>query len=197
MGNNPVNYVDPTGHFAETVLDILSIGWSTIDLIRNPSWANLGWLLADVGGALIPFIPSSGVVRHGAKLITKASGIAADAIKQYDLVTYGVKVAKGFEKHHGVLDVWATANIKGYKTRNAAAPTIVLSKEAHEATKRVFNDWRKVKTGSITGTIDWSKISGQEILDLSERMFDSAGVPAEVRKAYYEAFAEYVHGLSK
>lgn len=59
VGNNPLTRVDPSGHFWETLLDVISIAWSAYDLWDDPSWANAGFLVWDVGATLIPFVPGS------------------------------------------------------------------------------------------------------------------------------------------
>ena len=70
--NNPVMNSDASGHFFDTLLDIVSIGYSTYQLIRHPSWENAGYLAWDVGAAFVPFIPGSYVAK-GAKFSTKAA----------------------------------------------------------------------------------------------------------------------------
>ncbi len=87
---NPVRYYDPSGNVpVETVLDIVSIGTSVADLIRNPSWVNAAFLLWDVGAAVIPYAPGSYVAK-GVKVLSKADDVkkvltwvdkARDAIK--------------------------------------------------------------------------------------------------------------------
>ncbi len=57
--NNPVNYVDPSGHFWETVIDVASIGWSAASFLEAPSWKAAGYLLWDIGATFIPFVPGS------------------------------------------------------------------------------------------------------------------------------------------
>jgi hypothetical protein len=89
------------------------------------------------------------------------------------------------------LDVWAEANISGYSGKNA--PTIVLTKADHDATRRVFDRWRIDRTGSLTGHIDWTKVSPREIQALAERMFDAANIPNEVRREYFREFHKYIY----
>ncbi|XRA84255.1 hypothetical protein RPN53_21735 [Pseudomonas putida] len=43
------------------------------------------------------------------------------------------------------------------------------------------------------GKVDWSQISNREVMQLSERMFDVAGVPATSRTSYYRALNRYLH----
>jgi hypothetical protein len=112
--------------------------------------------------------------------------------KLFDIATYGDKVT-GFVKHHGVLDIWASANIPGYVQRNRDAPTILLTSDQHAKTIDIFNQWRLERTGSITGAIDWTKVTPQEIQALAEQMFDAARVPIEARQAYYRVFSRYIY----
>jgi hypothetical protein len=61
--NNPVMYVDPTGHVVETALDAASLSYSTYQLATNPSWVNAGYLAWDVAATAVPFAPGSYVGR--------------------------------------------------------------------------------------------------------------------------------------
>lgn len=85
-GNNPVGRADADGEILETIADIASIGWSTYDLIKNPSWANAGYLAWDVGATVVPFVPGSYVAK-GAKIASKAVH-----------AVHGAKVAKAASK---------------------------------------------------------------------------------------------------
>jgi RHS repeat-associated protein len=66
--NSPIRNQDKDGEVVETVIDIISVGLSAYEFYENPTWENAGWLLADIGGAVIPFVPSVGAARHLAKL---------------------------------------------------------------------------------------------------------------------------------
>ncbi len=70
--NNPVNLTDPDGKCPDCVLDGIAIGLSAKDFYDNPTWGNAGWLAADVLGAALPFIPSPGAFRHGARVLMAA-----------------------------------------------------------------------------------------------------------------------------
>ncbi len=69
-GNAPCIRVDLEGDAFETVVDIVGIGWSIYDLVTNPSWLNLGYLVWDVAATFIPFVPGS-YVSKGSKLVSK------------------------------------------------------------------------------------------------------------------------------
>lgn len=73
--NNPTGYLDPSGHIVETPLDILSVGYSTYQFIKNPTWSNGGYLAMDIAAAVVPYVPGSYVAR-GVGKITKASDVA-------------------------------------------------------------------------------------------------------------------------
>ncbi|WP_310732577.1 RHS repeat-associated core domain-containing protein [Paenibacillus sp. 1011MAR3C5] len=65
VGNNPLIYVDPSGHFWETIADVISIGWSAVEFWNKPSWSNAGFLAWDIAAAIVPFAPGSYVVKVG------------------------------------------------------------------------------------------------------------------------------------
>ncbi|MDH5857375.1 RHS repeat-associated core domain-containing protein [Lampropedia aestuarii] len=111
--------------------------------------------------------------------------------KCYDIVPYRPTIP-GLENHHGVMDVWATHNIEGYKSRASHNPTMALEPDLHDATKGIYRDWLEEKTGRrVGGKIDWTTISLEEATALSEKMFDAADVPKEARDNYYDAFEKY------
>lgn len=61
--NDPINKYDPTGHFWDTVFDILFIGWDIYNLCVNDGykdWKNWVALGADIAFAAIPFVTGSG-----------------------------------------------------------------------------------------------------------------------------------------
>ena len=80
--NNPVNYFDPSGLALETILDIGFAVWSLIDFVKDPTWANAGWLALDALALVVPFLPA------GSKVITKADDIvdAIGFVNKYDEV---------------------------------------------------------------------------------------------------------------
>ena len=46
-----------------------------------------------------------------------------------------------------------------------------------------------------TGLIDWGKVTPRQILELSEKMFEAAGVSREVRDMYYGELQKYIANL--
>ncbi len=85
-------------------------------------------------------------------------------------------------------------NIPGYVSRSLDSPTMALTEAQHSATKVVFRKWLFEKTGKYIGVaVDWRQVSPSEIIALSEKMFDAAGVPDEARQAYYRIFNQYIY----
>jgi len=88
--NNPINYVDKEGNILETILDIGGIAWSVVDLVKNPSLTNVGFLVWDVGATIIPFVPGSYVVKS-IKISAKAMAKTDDVI---DVAKLTYKIAE-------------------------------------------------------------------------------------------------------
>jgi hypothetical protein len=152
-------------------------------LIEPVDWVNTGYEC--ISGDCSPWM-----------LLGLLPGVPSSAAKRipdlFSVIKYGDNAA-GLAKHHGVIDVWAAANIPGYASRNPDAPTVVLTRALHEKTNDVFRAWRKETTGSITGKIDWTTVSPRTVQWLAEEMFDAAGVPQEVRQTYYNEFYKYLY----
>ncbi|MBN2880888.1 hypothetical protein JXM83_02435, partial [Candidatus Woesearchaeota archaeon] len=96
--NNPVIYIDPTGHFWETLWDVFSVGWDIKDIISDPtsllSWGALG---LDLLAVIIPGIPAVGQLAKLDKFVDAAKGAdkVADVVKGLDKTN---DVAKGLDK---------------------------------------------------------------------------------------------------
>ncbi|MFP3818251.1 ribonuclease YeeF family protein [Bacillus sp. SIMBA_008] len=112
-------------------------------------------------------------------------------VKPFDVVDYRPSNSP-LENHHGVMDVWAKHNVPNYVSRGSNTPTVALTKEQHNATKKVYREWLYKKTGKkVGGKVNWKEVSPREIQELTEKMFDAANVPKEARQQYYNAFNQY------
>ncbi|EOY5379990.1 RHS repeat-associated core domain-containing protein, partial [Cronobacter dublinensis] len=121
-------------------------------------------------------------------------GLSCGNIKEFDIVPYRPSNSP-LENHHGVLDIWMSKNVPSYGGKYPTnSPTIALSVENHAATKAVYRDWLRQRTGKpVGGKVDWTTVSNREMKDLSEKMFDAAHVPAASRDAYYRAVNQYLY----
>ncbi|QDH21604.1 polymorphic toxin-type HINT domain-containing protein [Saccharibacillus brassicae] len=71
--NNPLKYVDPSGHFLDTIYDLLSTGYDLYKLAKDPTWENAAYVAADVLAIAIPVAPSpSATIRATKAAATKA-----------------------------------------------------------------------------------------------------------------------------
>jgi RHS repeat-associated protein len=121
----------------------------------------------------------------------RALANARGSVRLFDIVAYRVR-ATGFEKHHGVLDAWARANVLGYSGRSA--PTVVLTPAMHNITRRVFNQWRAARGWAGPGrSVPWERVSPQEIQALAQDMFRAANVPEQVVQQYFRSFNRYLY----
>ncbi|MDY7077419.1 MAG: RHS repeat-associated core domain-containing protein [Chloroflexota bacterium] len=59
---NPLKYRDPSGHWADTVIDIISIGITVNDIQQNGwNWENGISLAADVASLALPVVAGGGI----------------------------------------------------------------------------------------------------------------------------------------
>ena len=88
--NNPVTRVDSEGEFWDTLLDIVSVVVSVVDVVTNPTdataWASLG---ADIVSLAVPGFTGGGAI---VKAVTKADDVA-DAVKTVKTVKKVSKAA--------------------------------------------------------------------------------------------------------
>ena len=80
--NNPVMRVDPVGHFWESILDVISLGASIIEVAITPgnplSWASLAGDIVD----LIPFVTGVGETVRGINITRKVVDGGGDVISE-------------------------------------------------------------------------------------------------------------------
>ncbi|MBK8239518.1 MAG: hypothetical protein IPK74_28690 [Deltaproteobacteria bacterium] len=92
----------------------------------------------------------------------------------------------GAQSHHGVMSAWMKKHHPAYNPDEA--PAILMSAEAHARTFGVYNRWRAEMKAEMGGVFDWAKVSEDQMRRLSEKMFDAAGVPRQVRADYWRWF---------
>lgn len=90
MNNNPVKYVDPSGHFAESLWDAISLGIGVMSFGYNISQGNYGDAAIDAVGI---------VVDAAALAVPVLPGGASAAIKAYRAVDTGLEVAESVVKY--------------------------------------------------------------------------------------------------
>jgi len=110
--NNPVQSVDPTGLFLETLADVIGIGADIYDIWQEPTngwaWGGLAW---SVGAMFVPFVPGSWsgrVAKAGtkaAKAVTKADDVvdATHAATRLEKMRHGNKMHKEIQANYEAL----------------------------------------------------------------------------------------------
>ena len=106
--NNPVMYSDSSGHWIESVFDVLSLGVSVVEVVINPTdpfaWAGLAGDALD----LIPFVTGIGETIKGVRIVAKGADLADDTLdtikfmkavdRADDFVDNGLDIAKALDK---------------------------------------------------------------------------------------------------
>ena len=139
--NNPVNYIDPSGHWIETVFDVLSLGLSVVDVLINPtdiwSWVGLAGDVID----LIPVVTGVGesvdVIRFANRIdnLVDAADNIHDTAKVIDgsIDTYKnlrkINKGSGLECHHIVEKRFAPEI--GFGGKENEMLSIALTHEQH------------------------------------------------------------------
>lgn len=103
-GNNPVVRIDSEGNFFDTLFDIVSLCFSVVEVISNPTdpwaWAGLAGDVID----LVPFVTGVGEVTRVVKTTVKVADKVDDVVdvaKAVDKVNDFVDVANTTRKVHG------------------------------------------------------------------------------------------------
>jgi RHS repeat-associated protein len=105
--NNPVRYADPSGHWIDTAIDVVFIGYDIYDIYQNGLNRENGLALAaDVVGAILPGVTGGGVILRAAM---RADDVG-DAVRKTnnaltlseDALKYGKKLVESFDDkvHH-------------------------------------------------------------------------------------------------
>ena len=141
--NSPVILKDSSGFAIETVLDVASVVFSLIDLIGNPSWANLGYLVWDAVSIIAPFIPGSYVAKGG-KIAVQVASKVDDFVDGSKFLTGAYKSLKKMFK--GIKDIEIHHLIeKRFQSLFNCLPddflSIPLTKELHQI---ITNRWRNL-----------------------------------------------------
>jgi len=117
--NNPILYVDETGSVpVETVIDVVSIGWSFYDFVSNPSLANFGYLAWDVAAAIVPYAPgsySAKTIKAGTQIISKSDNYIKSGVWAMKAFDRGYEIEKalgGMANNFPVIDKYVRSQAR-------------------------------------------------------------------------------------
>ncbi len=106
--NSPYRYTDPTGKYADTIVDAGSLIYDISEFQKEPNLLNTVALIADVGTTVLPFVAGGGmIVRAGAHVgdiaekgidAGKAADVAGQVGKQAENIPDAMKSQGDFER---------------------------------------------------------------------------------------------------
>lgn len=135
---------------------------------------------------------ASDTAKATALMASQAKNFAGGGASEFKVGRHGDMPSPrptGTESHHGVMSAWMKKNFPKYVSNDA--PAVLMSTEAHNATRGIYNRWRAAATERMGGTFDWGKVTETEMKALSKQMFDAAKVPEAVRKEYWSQWNSY------
>jgi len=94
VSNNPVKYLDPTGHWLETAWDIANIVWDIYEVKNDPSALNIVALVADVAATVAPAVPAGvGLIVRGGKAVKTGTKVAS---RTFDFSNFTIDAIRAF-----------------------------------------------------------------------------------------------------
>jgi hypothetical protein len=100
----------------------------------------------------------------------------------------------GTESHHGVLARLTESLFPGVSRDKM--PAVLLTREQHNVTREVYNDWVKTEAPTFAGPngkprVDWNRVTTEQGEALANRMFNAANVPKEVQTEYFRQWESF------
>ena len=116
---------------------------------------------------------------------TRASGIDVEGFR---LGKHGAmpRPRAGMESHHGVMSRWMKERYPTYNPDKA--PAVLMPREAHNATRGVYNRWRREVKQRMGGAFDWSRVSEADMRVLGDKMFQASNTPLQIQQRYWDWF---------
>jgi RHS repeat-associated protein len=146
--NNPQRHTDPDGHFLDTIVDAVSVGYGIASVVASAVTGSdqlgtdLKALGADVVGLVVPGVTGLGnAVRAG-----KVAENAVDAIKATDKAGDAAKLGSKADEAGGAASSFAK--------RGAEPPQLARGKQAHKAEPVRPGERAEVTTPSRKGRMD-------------------------------------------
>lgn len=134
--NNPYKHVDETGKYISPldVLDYASLVQSTIQLIKDPNFGNLGWFALDLVSAAVPVIGGFGAagkaIKYGSKAVDAADNVN-DVRREVQAIADRLGPAssavEGTLKHSDARQILESKGLKGVYTEISIKDSTVVS----------------------------------------------------------------------
>lgn len=196
VSNDPTNATDPTGLFADGHSDQTT--YPVAAALHGRS--SVGYQLGRIAVLALESDPNYQDARTGVEI---AQGLLAPQPRErfssgvFTVDNHGNMPSPrlGQQSHHGVMSAWMKAHHQSYDP--ALAPAVLMPTKNHEATFGVYNKWRAEQTRNMGGKFDWAKVDEPTMWKLSERLFDAAQVPRQVRLEYWTRYHAMTRKISK
>ena len=184
--NNPMKYVDPDGHAADTVWDLINIGMGIASFAYNVKTGNVSGAIVDALGivgdsaaAVVPFLP--GGVATGIKAY-RAADTAADALKAARTGSAAVEqTAKAGSKAAVGGAETAAKNVQISKAKYGEAANHIADaqKAGHPDVLTISREGAPANRKASTGGMD--RVPGKQLDEYPPAMFSEGGKGASVR----------------
>ena len=162
--NNPVNFVDPSGHAIDTIWDAISLGFSIVEVVTNPcdiwAWIGLAGDLVD----LIPFVTGVGETVDAIRICAKvndAFDAADDVIDVAKFILKNSDTASDLKKATGSYEI-IFASGKNYVGKGGFKRAI--DSAISHANPNRLND----NLGDVVVSINWQKAANNNAAFIDE-----------------------------
>ena len=106
--NNPEKYIDPTGNWLDTAIDVAGLIYDAHEYRENPNFWTGAAVAVDVVFLIVPFIPNLTVLKHANKI----DDVADTVTHLDDVAKYADNAAEGFSDFMKWTDEYAEVGIK-------------------------------------------------------------------------------------
>jgi len=204
---NPVRYCDPGGTVpVETVLDLISLGWSFHEFVNNPGSATFGTLLWDSAATIIPYVPGSyagKTLMAGTKILTHADDYSRVGVWAMRYFERGYEIERalgGWGNNFPTID-WAVKTATGEKSGMLDSIKSIKSLDLRAKRYQNPNTLQKTLEKYIGELSDFSgaKYNGISwtVKDGSSRTLEVAIPPVEMTPAQAKVFENLQEQLAK
>ena len=205
--NNPIRYVDLSGHIpVETVFDLASLGWSYNNLVNNPSWVNFGYLAWDAVAAMVPYAPGSYVLKPvstGIKIFSRADGYVKVGVWTMDKFERGYEIERalgGIANNFPKIDKFVEAGRDDtyiYLSRVTSIKSVDLTLPSYQSTGKLRFQLQKYV--EQLKDFDYISYKGNDykLIDGVERILEIAIPPVELTAKQVAAFEKVTESAAK
>jgi hypothetical protein len=146
VNNNPVRYNDPSGHWIESALDIISIGYGIYDISQNGlNWENGLGLAADIVGLALPAVTGLGAVVRAAVRADAAVDALRTVNQASNLLQAGNQAQNATQATNQVQNATAFLNdVASRASRHIPGSGPVVGTQRHTYARRMIDRYQNM-----------------------------------------------------